>query len=251
MFASERRSSRLQSNYGRSPPMASLKHRVASETLSISRRRFLIGGAGAAAAFGFVTTETLANIADVRSAFDPTIWYTIGRDGIVTVNIIRAEMGQHVGTALARILADELEADWDKVRIAAVDTDPKWGVMMTGGSASVFETFPIFSRAGAAGRIALVDAGAKLLGVPTDRCHAHDSAVVTANRSISYAEIARRGDLTHTFTAEELQQLPIKPASERRFVGHACAAIDIAAKTNGTTRYGIDAAVDGMIYARP
>ena len=53
------------------------------------------------------------------SAFEPTIWYSIDRDGIVTVNIIRAEMGQHVGTALARILADELEADWAKVRIVA------------------------------------------------------------------------------------------------------------------------------------
>ena len=49
-------------------------------------------------------------------------------DGIVTVNIIRAEMGQHVGTALARIVADELEADWSKVRIVTVDTDPKWGI---------------------------------------------------------------------------------------------------------------------------
>ena len=54
------------------------------------------------------------------------------------MNIIRAEMGQHIGTALARILADELEADWAKVRIDAVDTDPKWGVMMTGGSKSVW-----------------------------------------------------------------------------------------------------------------
>jgi hypothetical protein len=54
--------------------------------------------------------------------------------GLVTINIIRAEMGQHVGTALARILADELEADWDKVRIVHVDTDPKWGLMVTGAA---------------------------------------------------------------------------------------------------------------------
>src|SRR5580704_11430720 len=183
MFASERRSSRLQSNYGRSPPMAKLKHRVGSETLSLSRRRFLIGAAGAAVAFGFVTTETLADIADVRSTFDPTIWYDIDRDGIVTVHVIRAEMGQHIGTALARILADELEADWDKVRIDAVDTDPKWGLMMTGGSASVFETFPICSRAGAAGRIALARTGAKLLGVPVNQCQARNSVVLAGNRS--------------------------------------------------------------------
>ena len=112
-----------------------------------------------------------------QDTFEPTIWYSIDRDGIVTVNIIRAEMGQHIGTALARILADELEADWNKVRIDAVDTDPKWGLMMTGGSWSVWMTFPVFSRAGAAGRIALVEAGAKLLGVPADQCQARNGAV--------------------------------------------------------------------------
>src|ERR1700730_13061438 len=186
MFASERRSSRLRSNYGRSPPMAKLKHRVASETLSLSRRCFLIGAAGAAGAFGFVTTETLADIADVRNTFDPTIWYDIDHDGIVTVHVIRAEMGQHIGTALARILADELEADWRKVRIVAVDSDPRWGYMVTGGSWSVWMTFPAFSRAGAAGRIALIGAGAKLLGIPADRCTARGGAVIGGGQSVSY-----------------------------------------------------------------
>ena len=160
-------------------------------------------------------------------------------------------MGQHVGTALARILADELEADWDKVRIVAVDTDPKWGLMVTGGSWSVWMTFPVFSRAGAAGRIALVDEGAKLLGVPANRCVARSGAVIAADRSISYAEIIERGDLRRTFTADELASMPIKPASERRFIGRTVGALDIPAKTNGATRYGIDATVEGMVYARP
>ena len=68
-------------------------------------------------------------------------------------------MGQHVGTALARIVADELEADWSKVSVVYVDTDPKWGLMITGGSWSVWQSFPVLSRAGAAGRIALVEEG--------------------------------------------------------------------------------------------
>ena len=133
----------------------------------------------------------------MANRFDPTIWYGIDRDGIVTVNIIRAEMGQHVGTALARILADELEADWSKVRLDAVDLDAKWGTMVTGGSWSVWATFPVFSQAGAAGRIALVEAGAKLLGVPTDQCNARNGSVVAGDRSISYAEIVSHG-LTRT-----------------------------------------------------
>src|ERR1700729_1310736 len=146
--------------------MGKLQHRDADEVLAHSRRSFLIGVVGAGFAFGFAPIEGLAaaTSAPARSAFEPTIWYAIDREGIVTVNVIRAEMGQHVGTALARILADELEADWDKVRLDAVNTDPKWGPMVTGGSWSVWQTFPVFSRAGAAGRIALIEVGAKLLG---------------------------------------------------------------------------------------
>src|SRR5690349_22101399 len=148
MCVSAKPSSRLRPNYERCPPMARLQHRN-DQPHPLTRRNFLVGMVGAGLACGFARTEAMA--ADARDAFDPTIWYSIDREGAVTVNIIRAEMGQHVGTALARIVADELEADWNKVRIAAVDTDPKWGVMMTGGSTSVFQSFPLFSRAGAAG----------------------------------------------------------------------------------------------------
>jgi isoquinoline 1-oxidoreductase subunit beta len=228
--------------------MAKHQLRAANEANALSRRNFLIAIAGAGAAFGFAPVEAFAS---ERSVFEPSIWYNIDRDGMVTVNIIRAEMGQHVGTALARTLADELEADWNNVRIKVVDTDPKWGVMMTGGSNSVFSDFPVLSRFGAAGRIALIDAGAKLLGVPALQSLARNGLVVAGGKSISYAEIVRRGDLSRTFTADELARIPIKPPSERRLVGRKADALDIPAKTNGTTRYGIDAAVDGMIYARP
>jgi isoquinoline 1-oxidoreductase subunit beta len=221
------------------------------EIFPLSRRGFLIGMAGGAAAFGFARTGALADAEIGPGAFEPAIWYSIDGDGIVTVNIIRAEMGQHVGTALARILADELEADWDKVRLDMVDTDPKWGLMVTGGSWSVWATFPVFSHAGAAGRIALIQAGAKLLDVPADQCLARSGAVVAGDRSVSYADIVKRGDLKRSFTADELAKMPIKPASERRLIGHKADAIDIPAKTNGTTRYGIDARIEGMVYARP
>ncbi len=225
---------------------------ILSGIVSPTRRGFLVRMAGASVAFGFARTGALADAADRQDAFEPTIWYSIDRDGIVTVNIIRAEMGQHVGTALARILADEVEADWNKVRFDAVNTDPKWGLMITGGSWSVWQTFPVFSQAGAAGRIALIEAGAKLLGVATQQCSARNSAVVaTDQRSISYAEIVRRGDLRRTFTPDELAKMPIKPASERHLIGRKVDALDIPPKTNGTARYGIDAAVEGMVYARP
>jgi isoquinoline 1-oxidoreductase subunit beta len=243
----------LLPNYGRMLSMTRLQDQAEAHALTLSRRSFLVGVAGTGVAFGFAATEGIAAATPtpVTNRFAPTIWYSIDRDGVVTVNIIRAEMGQHVGTALARILADELEADWSKVRVAAVDTDPKWGVMITGGSWSVWMTFPVFSRAGAAGRIALVEAGAKLLGVPDDQCQARNGSVFAANKSISYADIVSRGGLTRTFSADEIAQMPIKAASERRLIGRNTAAIDIPAKTNGATRYGIDATVEGMVYARP
>jgi isoquinoline 1-oxidoreductase subunit beta len=215
---------------------------------ALSRRIFLIGLAGAAATFGFAPKKTTAQ---QSGPFEPTIWYSIDRDGIVTVNIIRAEMGQHIGTAIARILADELEVEWSNVRLSAVDTDLKWGNMHTGGSTSVWADYPIYSRAGAAGRIALIEAGAKLLGVEPSQCVARQGAVFAANQSISYGEIVGRGEPTRKFMPEELAKLPIKPASKRQLIGRKTDALDIPAKINGTARYGIDAVVAGMVYARP
>src|ERR1700686_4468703 len=103
MFASARRSSRLLPNSERSPPMAKLQHQALDEAFSLSRRGFLISMAGAGAAFGFAGTEGMAAAppAHAQGAFEPTIWYSIDRDGIVTVKIIRAELGQQGGTRLA------------------------------------------------------------------------------------------------------------------------------------------------------
>jgi isoquinoline 1-oxidoreductase beta subunit len=83
------------------------------------------------------------------------LWFEIDTNGIATINVAKAEMGQHVGTALAQALVEKLEVHWEDVRIRHIDTDPKWGLMITGGSWSVNWSFDTLSRAGAAGRIAL------------------------------------------------------------------------------------------------
>src|SRR5579863_1172408 len=169
-----------------------------------SRRRFLITLTGAGAMLGYARSGLsmpdliLSQPGQPGSAgevFEPTIWYGIDCSGEVSINIIRAEMGQHVGTALARIVADELEADWAKVRIVAVDSDPKWGLMITGASWSVWQSFPLLSRAGAAGRMALIEEGAKLLGVSPRSCMARNGAVHAPGKSIGYGEIVTRGNL--------------------------------------------------------
>jgi isoquinoline 1-oxidoreductase subunit beta len=225
-----------------------------------TRRCFLVAMAGTSVVCGFLRPANAAMDpavpygvppTPVGRQFEPTLWFSIDQQGTVTINIIRAEMGQHVGTALARILADELEADWGKVQIIHVDTDPKWGYMITGGSTSVWLTWPAFSVAGAAGRIALIEEGAKLLGVAPDTCKARSSTVIAGDRTISYAEIVQRGELRRKYAPDELEKMPIKPASERRLVGRPVAALDVPMKVNGTAVYGIDAKAPNMVYARP
>jgi CO/xanthine dehydrogenase Mo-binding subunit len=226
-----------------------------------SRRGFLITASSAGVVLGFTPSGLAADPGAVAAPgaagsaperlFEPTLWYGIDRQGRVTVNIIRAEMGQHVGTALARIVAEELEVDWTQVAVAYVDTDPKWGVMVTGGSWSVWQSFPLMSQAGAAGRGALIEEGARLLGVGSGACVARSGAVHAGGRSVTYGEIVARGDLSRRYTAAQLKAMPIKPAARRRLIGQDVAAMDIPSKTNGTAVYGIDATVAGMVYARP
>ena len=202
---------------------------------------FAPAGAHAAPLFGGVSS----------GGYSPTLWYEIGGDGRILVHVTRAEMGQHIGTALARVVAEELEADWDRVEVVHVDTDPKWGVMITGGSWSVHKSFDQLSRAGAAGRIALLEAGARMLGVPAGACIARESHIRHGTRAVSYADIVSSGRVTRQFSEEELKALPLKPASERRLLNRDTAARDVPSKVNGSAVYGIDRKVDGMVFARP
>jgi CO/xanthine dehydrogenase Mo-binding subunit len=154
--------------------MVSLSGHGFRSTNEPSRRGFLITMMGAGVMLGYPRGSlSAAPVHSPGELFEPTIWYGIDASGTVTINIIRAEMGQHVGTSLGRIVAEELEADWSKVKIVTVDSDSKWGTMITGASWSVWQSFPLLSRAGAAGRIALVAEGARLLGVCSQMCMAH------------------------------------------------------------------------------
>ena len=237
-------------------------HEISNAGTATTRRSFLITMTAAgismtltlpdsAQAAGSPITSGSVLATGLVSAFEPTIWYDIDREGILSVNIIRAEMGQHVGTALARIVADELEMNWASVRLRYVDTDPKWGTMVTGGSWSVWQSFPYLSQAAAAGRLALIEEGAKLLRVAKSGCIARNGAVSGAGKSVSYADIIRRGQLTRRYSVDELKAMPIKEAADRRLIGMPIEALDIPAKTTGAARYGLDAQVPGMVYARP
>jgi CO/xanthine dehydrogenase Mo-binding subunit len=217
---------------------------------ALSRRGFLITLSAAGATMGFMSAEP-ATAAGAPAGFEPTIWYSIGRDGAITVNIIRAELGQHVGTGIARILADELEADWSKVHIKTVDSHAKWGLMVTGGSWSMWQSFPIYSQAGAAGRQVLIEEGAKLLKAKASDCTARNGMVHAGAASISYGDIVAKGDVSRSFTPEQLAKMPVKKAAERRYIGKPAKARDIPGKVNGEGVYGLDVVIPGMVYGRP
>ena len=226
-------------------------------SLGPSRRQFLIGsvGTGLLMAFSpYLNAEIMTGAASQQLSdklFSPTVWFEIDTNGLVIVNIAKAEMGQHVGTALARIVADELGADWKKVELRHVDTDPKWGYMVTGGSWSVFQSYTPLSQAGAAGRSVLIEAGAKLLGLEPAQCQVENSQVLGNGKSISFGEIVKNGKVDRVFSADELAKFTPKDPANRKLIAKPTKALDIPAKTNGTAQYGIDVELANMVYARP
>ncbi len=233
---------------------------MSDSSLSLTRRRFVAGAAGSAMVMGLGmllpgcdADQVISDLgeAGASQAFSPVIWFEIDAQGGVSVNIVRAEMGQHVGTALAQIIADELGANWDDVRITHVDTDPKWGYMVTGGSWSVHTSFTQLSQAGAAGRMILAEAGAALLGVDPSQCRVEGGRVIAGSGSLTFAEIIRDGDVSRSFTQAELDAMPVKAPQDRRIIGRDVAALDIPAKADGSAQYGLDASLPGMVYGIP
>lgn len=228
-------------------------------TADVSRRGFLVSMCAAGAVFGFprlalaAMDPGAADGAPLEAAgarYEPSIWYWIDASGRVTVNIIRAEMGQHVGTSIARILADELGAKWEDVHITHVDSAAKWGLMVTGGSWSVWQSWPVYRQAGAAGRVALTEKAAALWGIDPADVTISGGVVSGRGRTAGFGELVAAG-LTRSFSEDELKALPLKPHAELTLVGKDVTALDIAGKTTGQAIFGIDAKIEGMLHATP
>jgi len=228
--------------------------------LPLSRRSFIAGSVGTGLVMGLgsvlpgCSREQAAEEMAAKGAtesFAPTIWFEMDADGNVLVNITKAEMGQHVGTALARIVADELGADWNKVSIKHVDSDPKWGFMVTGGSWSVHTSFNQLSQAGAAGRTVLIDAAAAAMGVDAADCTATNGQVSAGGRSMAFGEIVAGGNVSRSFSEDELAAMPVKAPADRDLIGRPARALDVPEKSRGTAQYGLDVELPGMVYAHP
>ncbi len=224
----------------------------------LSRRSLFvgIGAAGLVCGFGGISGARAASAA-AASAYDPTIWYQVGTDGVVTVNVGKADMGQHVASTMAQIVAEELGSSWSNMRVNLIGNDPKFadpvlGAIITGGSWSTMMNFDAMSRAGAAGRMALVNAGSAMMGVPAGECAGAASRVThtKTGKSIGYGDIVKAGKVTKAYTADELKAIVLKRPDEYAMIGHELPQIDIPLKVNGTAKYGIDTMLPGMLYGR-
>jgi len=221
-------------------------------TTELSRRDFLrTTAAGLTLAF---TLPPLVGPHDAlaATAFEPNAWLTITPDGAITVHSAKAEMGQGISTALAQIVAEELEADWNDVRVEFPINDPKYGLMLTVRSESVRLSFDPLSRAGAAARIMLVDAAARHWKVDPANCIAERGVVrhPPSGRLISYGELVTRVPITKTLSPEELKAIKLKKPSEYRVIGRWVPRLDIPAKVSGRATFGIDVFLPGMAYAK-
>ncbi len=226
----------------------------------LSRRSFMIGTAAGGLVMGFV--DPLKVFGGVKgamaaNAFAPTQWYTLAQDGSMTVIVGKAEMGQHIGTALAQVIAEELGLEWRNVRLEYPINDPKWadpvlGAHITGGSWSVHMNFDPMSRAGAAGRLTLIDAGAKAMNVAAADCRAQNSSIVhKSGKSVTYAALIAKGVPDRTFTPDNMKAIKLKTPDQYTIIGQSVPALDIPSKTNGTAKYGIDQFVPNMVYGKP
>lgn len=234
--------------------MSKFAHLNKNKKTGITRRNFLVGSTAAGVVMAFAPLSAVAEtaVSELKAQrFEPTVWFSIDADGIISVNVAEAEMGQHVGSALARIVAEELEAEWRNVRLNYVDTEAAYGYRVTGGSWSIWQNFELLSRAGSAGRQALIQAAAGMLGTPVFKCRAENGHVICGDERLSYAEIVREGKVDRVFSDTELSEMPIKPSSQRKLLGEDFQALDIPDKTRGKAIYGIDAEWPGMVYAKP
>lgn len=181
---------------------------------------------------------------------DPTIFVAIDPDGTVTVTVHRSEMGQGVRVSMAMVVADELEADWDRVKVAQAPGDePRYGNQDTDGSRSLRHFFHPMRRAGAAARQMLREAAAAEWGVPVDEVEAQNHTLrhAASDRTADYGEMAARAAESQI---PDRQTLTLKSPDQFRYIGRDdIGLIDNPDITRGTTRYGIDAKADGMLFA--
>lgn len=182
-----------------------------------------------------------------EGGFRPNAWVEIHPDNTATITVSKSEMGQGVRTTLALMVAEELDLDWDRVRVETAPADEgTYGSQGTGGSASVRTNWTQLREAGATARAMLVAAAATELGVPEAELGTGASAVTHAasDRSLGYGELAA--------AAAELtppQEVTLKSPDQWTLLGRDHTGVDVGHIVTGRAEYGADVRMDGMLFA--
>ncbi len=222
-----------------------------STMLKPSRRDFLktTALAGGGLVIGF-TLPVASRLARAAADFRPNAFLRIDATGQVTVVCGLSEMGQGVLTAIPMLVAEELDADWSRVRVEQAPADkayvnPLFGIQGTGGSSSVRGHWEPMRKAGAAAREMLVAAAARKWGVAPADCHTTNSTVVHPDgRTIAYGELVNDAAAMPVPTEPKL-----KDAKDFRILGTVVQRLDSPHKVDGSGKFGMDVRLPGMLTA--
>src|SRR6266851_5213209 len=220
---------------------------------AVTRREFLeatgVVGAGLVLGFHLPAGGRFGAVADAPAPFAPNAWLRLGADESVLVIVDRSEMGQGIATALPMLLAEELDADWRKVKIEFAPADkayfnPLFGVQLTAGSSSVRAAWRPLRQAGAAARDMLVSAAAQTWGVDKAECRTERGAVIhgPSQWRLSYGRL-----VTKAAALPVPQDVPLKAPKDWRILGTRVRRLDTPPKVDGTAQFGIDVKVPGML----
>ncbi len=216
-----------------------------SEVFRLGRRDFLKISAAAGAGLWLGVGPASDAEAAAPAALAPSAFLSIDQKGTVTIWVAKSEMGQGIRTSLPMLVAEELEADWSKIRIEPAVADQKYGRMLTGGSTSVRTNWEPLRKVGAAAREMLVAAAASRWGVDRKICRAETGAVVGPDgRRLPYGELVA--------AAARLpvpKDPPLKDPEDFRLLGKPVHRLDTPDKVTGRAVFGIDVQVPGMLFA--
>src|SRR2546430_4280931 len=214
----------------------------------ITRREFVETSAGLVISFYLPAHRRDAGPDPADAGFAPNAWLRIGADDVVTLTVDKSEMGQGSQTGLAMILAEELEADWAKVRLGPVPENPAgWSRRMATGARRAIRTWwdPV-RKGGATAREMLISAAAATWNVDRSTCHAEQGVVIhtPTKRQLPYGKLAARAAQVPVPS-----DAPLKDPKDFRLLGTRAPRLDTSAKVDGSAVFGIDVTVPEMLIA--